>query len=87
MDREPKKVREERGEMESNGRARETKVKEAEWGISMAVVALAGRVPSGFDSKPIMATGGQHLPVFKSTPSYTQQMFTKQIRTHKHVFS
>lgn len=53
----------------------------------MAVVAFAGRVPSGFDSKPITATGGQHLPVFKSTPSYTQQMFTKKIRTHKHVFS
>lgn len=53
------------------------RLREAERGLSAAVVAFAGRVPSGCDSKPIAATGVQQLPAFKSTPSHTQQMFTK----------
>lgn len=73
---------------ESDG---ETRSKEAERGLSTAVVAVAGRVPSGCDSKPIAATGVQQLPAFKSTPSHTQQMFTKanknaQTHTHTHFF-
>ena len=39
-----------------------------EWGGSIAVALV---MLSGFDSKPIMATGDQHLPVLINTPTPT----------------
>lgn len=53
--------------------------------LSSAVVAFAGRVLSGFESKPIMATGGQHLPVFKNTPSYTHTSMHKLTPTRSQL--
>lgn len=50
--------------------------------VSSAVVAFAGRVLSGFDSEPIMATGGHIHPCSKTPPpTHTYQCSS----THPHV--
>lgn len=71
-----KKVREERSGMESNGGAKSKRVSEPS-PVLLVLLLVACRM--ALFLKPITASGGQHLPAFKSTPSYTQQMFTKQI--------
>lgn len=52
--------------------------------VSSAVVAFAGRVLSGFDSEPIMATGGHIHPCSKTPPPTHTHI---NARAHTHMFA